>query len=91
MTDIYIREKYALSPEELHFQAVVTDNKFDQVKKENQSNCFTFRRMCIILPALYCVIYYIFFMKKNNQVYTYTDKDYPKVVNFEINENLTFA
>jgi len=35
MTDIYIREKYALSPEELHFQAVVTDNKFDQVKKEN--------------------------------------------------------
>ena len=30
-------------------------------------------------------------MRKNNQVYTYSDKDYPKVVNFEINENLTFV
>jgi hypothetical protein len=30
-------------------------------------------------------------MKKTNQVYTYADKDYPKEVNFEINENLTFV
>ena len=47
--------------------------------------------MCIILPALFFVIYYIFFMRKNNKVYTYSDKDYPKIVNFEINENLTFV
>ena len=46
-------------------------------------------RMLIILPALFCVIYYLLFVKKTNQVYTYTDNDYPLVVNFEINERLS--